>query len=55
MSNNIPSFDYEGTIKENPREAARWHFERKPYEITGISVQEYMRRIKKRGGAGGQE
>lgn len=55
MSNNIPSFNYEEAVKESPREAARWHFERKPYEITGISVQEYMRRIKKRGGAGEQE
>lgn len=53
MSNNIPSFDYGGAIKEPVRESAKKIFERKPYEITGISVQEYMRRIKKRGGAGG--
>lgn len=32
MSNNI-SFNYEEAVKESPREAARWHFERKPYEI----------------------
>lgn len=55
MSNNIPSFDYGEKLKEPVRKSAKKIFERKPYEITGISVQEYMRRIKKRSGAGGQE
>ncbi len=31
MSNKIPSFDYEGAVKESPRKSAKWHFERKPY------------------------
>ncbi len=50
MSNNTPSFDYEGAIKESPRKSAKWHFERKPYEIAGINVEEH---IKKRSGASG--
>lgn len=48
MSNNIPSFDYGGTIKEPVRKSAKRIFERKPYEITGISVQEYMESLKER-------
>ena len=39
MSNNIPSFDYEGVIKESPREAARWHFKRKPYGVGDTGEQ----------------
>ena len=39
MSNNIPSFNYEEAVKESPREAARWHFERKPYGVENASKQ----------------
>ena len=39
MSNNIPSFNYEEAVKESPREAARWHFKRKPYGAGDTSKQ----------------
>lgn len=55
MSENTPAFDYGWKLKEPVRESAKLHFERKPYEILGVSVEEYMEHIKKRGGAGGQE
>ena len=39
MRNNIPSFNYEEAVKESPREAARWHFKRKPYGAGVTSKQ----------------
>lgn len=48
MSENTPAFGYGGKLKEPVRESAKLHFERKPYEILGVSVEEYMERLKER-------
>lgn len=48
MSENTPAFDYGGKLKEPVRESAKWHFRQKPYEILGVSVEEYMERVKER-------
>lgn len=48
MSNNTPSLDYGEKLKEPVRKSAKKIFERKPYEITGISVEEYIERLKER-------
>ncbi len=48
MSNNTPSFDYEGAIKEPVRRSARWHFERKPYSIKGSDANATSEEERKR-------